>query len=124
MRGHACLTTGRGGIAIPGGGTVDLAPFRRRDPTLYLGVVGFSEPLDETRGNLPSPASCAANVRPAVLTNVHDTFFEDSLSRDLVAELGIHEDFHIGQHTVDGLDEYVLGIVLAGRGMARRPGRA
>ena len=52
LRSHACLTTRRGGIAIPGGGSVDFAPFGGLDPTLYLDVVGVSEPLDETRGNL------------------------------------------------------------------------
>ena len=35
----------------------------------------------------------------------------------------IHEDFHIGQHTVFGLDKHVLGVVLAGRGMARDPAK-
>jgi hypothetical protein len=35
--------------------------------------------------------------------------------------LRIYEDLNIGQHTVLGLDEYVLWIVLAGGGMTRSP---
>src|SRR6266852_4463875 len=90
LRSHTCLTTSRAGIAIPGGRSADFVSFGGVDPTLHLGVVRASEPLDEPWGNLAPPTSCTANVRAAVLADVSDTLFENSLSRYLVPELRIY----------------------------------
>src|ERR1700738_3487829 len=74
LRSHTCLTTSRSGIAIPNGGSADVASYGGIDPTLHLAVESASEPLDETRGNLAPPTSCTANVKPAVLADVGDPF--------------------------------------------------
>jgi hypothetical protein len=100
-------------IAVPSGGSANFASSGGVDPMLHLGIESASEPLDETRGNLASPTSCAANVRPAVFADVNDAFFENSLSRNLVPKFRIYEDLNIGQHTVLDLEEYVLRIVLS-----------
>jgi hypothetical protein len=107
LRSHTCLTTSRSGIAIPNGRSTDFASFGGVDPTLHLGVVCASEPLDKTWANLTPPTSCIANVRAAVLADVNDTFFENSLSRYLVPELRIYEDLDIGQDTSLCLDDYM-----------------
>jgi hypothetical protein len=121
LRSHTRLTTSRGGITIPSGGPVEFASSGGLDPTLHFGIEGAAKSLDETRGNLSPPTSCAPNVRPGVLADVDDTFFENNLSRYLVPELRIYEDLDICQHIVLNLDKYVLRIVLAGVGMTRGP---
>src|SRR6202030_1532292 len=114
----------RSGIAIPSGGSANFAMSGGVDPTLHLSIESASESLDKTRGNLASPTSCSANVRAAVFADVNDTFFEDSLSRNLVPKFRIYEDLNIGQHTVLDLEEYVLRRVLARVRMTRSPAQS
>ena len=72
------------------------ASFGSLDPTLHFGIEGASKSLDESRGNLSPPTSCATNVRPGILADVNDTLLKNSLSRYLVTEFRIHEDLDIG----------------------------
>src|ERR1700722_13225528 len=121
LRSDPCVTTSGRDIAIPGGGPADFIPPGGVDPTLHFGVVGASESLDKTWSDLPSPMACFANVRPAIPADVNDPFLENSLSRYLVPELCIDEDFDIGQHTALRLDEHLLRIMLAGASVTCRP---
>jgi hypothetical protein len=104
LRSHSCLTASRGSIAIPCTGAADFASFGGVDPTLHLGIEGAFETVDEALSDLAPPASCTANIRPAVLPDVNDTFFENSLSRYLIPELRIYKDLYIGQYVALSLD--------------------